>query len=85
VQGELLLAQRGSRAATETEASFRRAIELARGQRAFLWELRATVSLCRQRRGDEVRAALAAICRRFPTPCRLSDLDDARALLAPRA
>ena len=49
----------------ETEACFRRAIEVARGQGAKSWKLRATTSLARllreQGRRDEAREMLAAI------------------------
>jgi predicted ATPase len=68
-----------------TEAGFQRAVEVARGQSAKSWELRATTSLCRlwQRQGrrEEARRRLADIygwlTEGFDTP----DLQEAKALL----
>ena len=45
LKGELVLRQNGAEA--EAEGYFRQAIEIAQGQEALAWELRATVSLSR--------------------------------------
>jgi DNA-binding SARP family transcriptional activator/predicted ATPase len=82
LKGELLMLQ-GEDA--EAEASFQKAIEVARRQQAKSWELRATVSLCRlwqkQGRKEEARQILADIygwsTEGFDTP----DLQEAQALL----
>ena len=82
VKGMLLLMQ-GDEA--EAEASFHKAIEVARRQQAKSWELRATVSLCRlwqeQGRIDEARQMLTEIYGWFTEGFDTSDLKDARALL----
>ena len=82
LQGELLLVQ-GDEAAAE--ASLRRAVEVARGQAARSWELRAAMSLSRlwQRQGKvtEARAALAEVYNWFTEGFDTVDLRDARALL----
>jgi predicted ATPase len=83
LKGELLLAR-----ATETgevEAWFRKAIEIARGQEAKSWELRATTSLARllSRQGhrDEARVMLAEIYGWFTEGFNTADLKDAKSLL----
>jgi hypothetical protein len=83
--GELLLAEN----ATNTEAaerSFRRAIEIARGQKALSLELRAVAGLARLLgiRGsrDEACSMLADVRGRFTGVLRTPDLEDADALLA---
>jgi predicted ATPase len=82
LKGELLLMQ-GDK--TEAEASFHKAIEVARRQQAKSWELRATVSLCRlwqkQGRVDEARQTLAEIYGWFTEGFDTPDLKEARALL----
>jgi predicted ATPase len=82
LQGELLLMQ-GDEA--EAEASFYKAIQVARRQQAKSWELRATVSLCRlwqeQGRMDEAHQMLAEICGWFTEGFDTPDLQDAKALL----
>jgi DNA-binding SARP family transcriptional activator len=82
VRGELLLAQGDDAGA---EASFHKAIEVARHQQAKSWELRATVSLCRlwQRQGrrEEARERLAKIYGWFTEGFDTPDLMEARALL----
>ena len=82
LQGELLLMQ-GDEA--EAEASFHKAIEVARRQQAKSWELRATVSLCRlwqeQGRMDEARQMLAEIYGWFTEGFDSPDLQEAKALL----
>ena len=69
----------------EPEACFRRAIEIAKGQSAKWWELRATVSLGRLLRDtgrrDEARAMLTEIYRWFTEGFDTTDLKDAKTLL----
>jgi predicted ATPase/DNA-binding SARP family transcriptional activator len=81
-RGELLLMQRNE---DEAEASFHKAIDVARRQSARSWELRATTSLARlwQRQGkkDEARQALAEIYRWFTEGFDTRDLQEAKALL----
>ena len=82
LKGELLLMQ-GDK--TEAEASFHKAIEVARRQQAKSWELRATVSLCRlwqqQGRMDEARQMLAEIYGWFAEGFDTPDLQEAKALI----
>ena len=82
LRAELLLTQGDE---TGAEASFHRAIEVARRQSARSWELRATVSLCRlwqgQGRMDEARQMLAEIYGWFTEGFDTPDLLEARALL----
>jgi predicted ATPase len=82
LRAELLLV-RGDEA--EAEASLHRAIEAARRQSARLWELRATVSLCRlwqqQGRAEAARQALAEIYGWFTEGFATRDLQEAQALL----
>jgi predicted ATPase len=82
LRGELLLMQRHE---AEVEASFLKAIEVARRQQAKSWELRATVSLCRlwqqQGRMDEARRTLAEIYGWFTEGFDTPDLRAARELL----
>jgi predicted ATPase len=82
VGGELLLAQ-GDEA--KAEASFHKAVEVARRQSAKSWELRATVSLCRlrQRQGrcEEARRILAEIYGWFTEGFDTADLIEAKTLL----
>jgi len=80
----LLLAQTPS-GADKAEHCLRTAIEIARGQRARLPELRATMSLARllnaHGRRDEARAMLAEIYGWFTEGFDTSDLKEAKALL----
>ena len=82
LRGELLLAH-GDQA--KAEASFHRAIDIARRQRAKSWELRATTSLCRlwqqQGKREEARQRLAGIYDWFTEGFDTPDLKEARALL----
>jgi predicted ATPase len=82
LKGELLLAQGGE---ADAEASFHKAIEVARRQEAKSWELRATVSLCRlwQKQGkrEEARRILAEIYGWFSEGFDTTDLIEARILL----
>ena len=75
----------GSQSDTEAEACFRRAIEIARQQRAKSWELRATASLARllaqQGHGDEARAMLGEIYGWFTEGFDTADLKEAKALI----
>jgi DNA-binding SARP family transcriptional activator/predicted ATPase len=84
LQGELLLMQ-GNEAEAEAEASFDRAIEVARRQWAKSWELRATVSLCRlwqkQGRPEEARQRLTEIYGWFTEGFDTPDLKEVEALL----
>jgi DNA-binding SARP family transcriptional activator/predicted ATPase len=83
LKGELLLLRRAAEA--EAEASFHRAIELARLQRAKSWELRAATSLSRlwrkQDRREEARQLLAEIYGWFTEGFDTPDLREARSLL----
>jgi class 3 adenylate cyclase/DNA-binding SARP family transcriptional activator/predicted ATPase len=67
------------------QAEFLKAIDVARGQSAKLWELRAAVSLARlwrdQGRHAEARDLLAPVYGWFTEGFEVSDLKDARALL----
>jgi predicted ATPase len=82
LKGELLMLQ-GEDA--EAEASFLKAIDIARGQQAKSWELRATVSLCRlwQKQGkqEEARQALAEVYGWFTEGFDTPDLQEAQTLL----
>ena len=76
---------RDSSATAEAEKCFRKAIEIARGQSAKWWKLRATTSLAqllsKQGRRDEARAMLAEIYNWFTEGFDTADLKDAKALL----
>jgi predicted ATPase len=82
LKGELLLLQGDD---AEAEASFHKAIEVARRQQAKSWELRATVSLCRlwQQQGklEEARQLLTEIYGWFTEGFDTPDLQEAKALL----
>jgi tetratricopeptide (TPR) repeat protein len=84
LRGELLLKNDESNAA-QAQASFERAIEVARNQLARSWELRATTSLARllahQGRRDEAHKRLVAIYGWFTEGFDTADLKDAKALL----
>ena len=84
LKGELLLKQHGSNL-KEAKSCFERAIEIARGQSARSWELRATLSLARllakQGKRDEGRAMLAGIYSWFTEGFDTADLKEAKALL----
>jgi predicted ATPase/class 3 adenylate cyclase/ribosomal protein L40E len=83
-KGELLLAK-GVSNTTQAEQSFRRAIEIARHQKAKSLELRATTSLARLLRDtdrrDEARAVLSEIYNWFTEGFDTADLKEAKALL----
>jgi len=82
LKGELLILNNDRESA---EAAFRAAIEVARGQEARWWELRATASLARllrdTNRRDEARAMLAEIYNWFTEGFDTADLKDAKALI----
>ena len=84
LKGEATLMRQFS-AYSEAEACFRKAIELAQGESAKWWELRATVSLCRllrdTNRVDEAHVMLAEIYNWFTEGFDTADLKDAKALL----
>jgi predicted ATPase len=83
LSGELLLAK--GAANVDAEASFRKALEVARAQRAKSWELRASTSLARllmtQGHRDEARATLADTYNWFTEGFDTADLKEAKALL----
>ena len=90
IKGELLRSTVDGRRSTEEvesegETCFQKAIEVARGQSAKSWELRATVSLCRlwqgQGKREEARKMLAEIYGWFTEGFDTADLKDAKALL----
>ena len=81
VKGDLLRTQGES----EAEACYRQAIEVARGQQAQSWELRATMSLCRlwQKQGKQQEACqtLAQVYHWFAEGFSTPDLQGAKVLL----
>jgi predicted ATPase len=83
-RGEWLLAHRHSERA-EAEACFQRALEIARKQRARVWELRAAASLSRvwQRQGKRAQAhdLLSPVYGSFTEGLDTPDLRDAQVLL----
>ena len=84
LKGEFLLA-RDADAKSEATLAFRRAIEIARGQGARSWELRAVTSLSRllrqQGKRDEARQMLAEIHGWFTEGFDTADLQAAKTLL----
>jgi predicted ATPase len=84
LKGDLLWARDPSNAA-EAEASFRRALEISRRQKAKSWELRAATSFARvlldTNRRDEARAMLTEIYNWFTEGFDTADLKDAKTLL----
>jgi tetratricopeptide (TPR) repeat protein len=84
LQGEAIL-MRDPRATAAAENSFRKAIQIAQGQSAKWWELRATVSLARllanQGKRDAAHKMLAEIYDWFTEGFDLPDLKEAKALL----
>jgi class 3 adenylate cyclase/tetratricopeptide (TPR) repeat protein len=83
LRGELLVLGGGAEA--EAERSFCRALEVAQGQQARSWELRATTSLARlfhtHNRQDEARSHLAPIVASFTEGFESADLKEATELL----
>ncbi len=84
IRGELLLEQ-SPPDEPEAEVVFRRAIDVARAQKAKSWELRAATSLARllvrQDRREEARAVLAPVHAWFTEGFDTGDLREAKALL----
>jgi predicted ATPase len=84
VKGELLLAESPSDEGG-AEASFRKALDVARGQSAKSWELRAATSLARlwqsQGRKEEAGDLLAPVYDWFTEGFDTRDLKEAKALL----
>ena len=85
LNGELLLMQGGGKRQCDAEASFHRAIELARRRSAKSFELRAVTSLCRlwqrQSRHAEARRCLRETYDWFTEGFDTADLREANALL----
>ena len=83
LHGELLILGGGAEA--EAERSFCRALEVAQGQQARSWELRAAASLARflrtHNRQDEARSYLAPIMASFTEGFESADLKEAATLL----
>ena len=69
IEGELLFSSGGEGAIEAAEASFRGAMEVARGQETLSWELRAALSLARiwviERRRTEALALISPLFGRF--------------------
>jgi predicted ATPase len=84
LKGELTLAHSAAHQA-EAEAYFRRALDIARGQQAKSWELRAAMSLARlwqqQGKRDAARELLAPIYDWFTEGFDTADLQEAKVLL----
>ena len=85
VKGVLLLASAQAHEVAAAEASFRRAIEVARSQKAKSWELRAATSLSRlwqsQGKNQEAYDLLAPVFGWFTEGFQTADLKEARLLL----
>ncbi|MGQ0620553.1 MAG: AAA family ATPase [Panacagrimonas sp.] len=85
LRGELILQSTRGIAADEAQTCFRHAIDIARGQQAKSWELRAATSLASllQGRGEqkEARAILAEIYGWFTEGFDTPDLREAKTLL----
>jgi len=83
LRGELLVLHRDAEA--EVQDSFHRALQVARGQQARSWELRAATSLARflgtQKRQEEARSNLAPILASFTEGFETNDFKEAAALL----
>jgi predicted ATPase len=82
LRGECLIAHRSGE---QAEASFERALAVARRQSAKMWELRAAVSFARlhrdQCRSVEARDLLAPVYEWFTEGFATPDLKEAKALL----
>jgi predicted ATPase len=85
LKGELLLRRGGAGAVSGAEASFQKSLEVARGQQAKAWELRAATSLARLRlsqgRSPEGLKILRDVYDWFTEGFDTPDLKDARRLL----
>lgn len=86
IKGELLLQRDRGKNTVAAEGSFHRALELARGQQARWWELRAAMSLSRlwQRQGKRQAACqlLTDVYGWFAEGLDTTDLQEAKALVA---
>jgi predicted ATPase len=84
LKGEVLLSL-SKRDGAEAESSFKRAIQVARGHGAKMWELRAATSLARlwadQGRRADAHDLLAPVYGWFTEGFDAADLKDAKALL----
>jgi predicted ATPase len=84
IKGELLLSASADNH-SEAETFFRQALDIARGQQAKWWELRATMSLARlwqqQGKRQEARELLAPVYGWFTEGFDTADLQEARVLL----
>jgi predicted ATPase len=84
LRGQFLLGADGAGREQAAEASFLRALEVARGQGACSLELRAATSLARlwaEHRRGEARDLLAGLCGRLTEGFDTPDLREARELL----
>lgn len=85
LKGELLLRRGGAGALAAAEASFQKSLEVARGQQAKAWELRAATSLARllssQGRSPEGLKVLTNVYDWFTEGFDTPDLKDARRLV----
>src|SRR5262249_22917659 len=85
IKGELLLQEDRRRNLAVAETSFQRALEIARGQQARWWELRAAISLSqlwqRQGKRQAAHALLAPLYDWFTEGFDTADLQAARVLL----
>jgi predicted ATPase len=85
LRGELLLRRGDEDSATAAELSFQRAIEMAQGQGALLWELRAALSLGRHwqrsKRILQAKRVLEPVCARFSEGFATADLRAAKDFL----
>jgi predicted ATPase/DNA-binding winged helix-turn-helix (wHTH) protein len=84
-KGAHLLRRSGQAVASEAEAQFQQALDLARHQKALSWELRSATSLARllrqESRRDHARAVLAPVYGRFSEGFECADLVEAKSLL----
>jgi predicted ATPase len=85
IKGEVLLTQPSNQAVAEAADCYARAAEMARGQGALCWELRAVLSAAHLRVRQEDRAGAAQVLRpvydRFTEGFDTADLKSAKALL----
>jgi predicted ATPase len=87
LKGELLLQQDGPDAASEAEACFHKALDVAQSQGALSFELRAAISLARYRQSlgnakDEAFDRLVSVYGKFTEGFGTADLIAAKDLLA---
>ena len=84
LKGELTLA-RDPNARAEAEQCFQQSLEIARRQKAKIWELRATMSICRMQQSqgvaEESRKMLSEVYESFKEGMQTPDLVDAKTLL----